>query len=342
MRARSIVSTLLLGLLSVGGLVHCSVVSDRAGFFVDKAKPSQDTDDSDPAGDDDDSTGFNTDGGKPPAADNSSCTQDIDVVLVLDVSSSMGYLLDKLGNEISGIVDAANKLKPGAHFGMIGFADNGAFATNGSDANGIIHTKAATLKSAFSDFKNTYTDYNRNPADGPNGLTDQNPLCEEDSLDSIYMAAHDYPWRPGAARVIIVTTDDTFLEAPDNYGDRDGDGKEDKTDYPREGNYPAVHTVKDTVQAVKDANARVFSITRLTAPGPFSIGGKCGTGRRHSSDDSVAYGWSQPYDNNQTPIPVQTDGKNFDLDQIATGKIDLAATINGVVLQTHCEGDPPK
>lgn len=67
---------------------------------------------------------------------------------------------------------------------------------------------------------------------------------------------------------------------------------------------------------------------------------RCGTGRRHPSDDSVTYGWSKPYDG-KAPIPDQTGGKNFDLDAVRDGKLSLAATINEVVLQSHCAG-PPK
>jgi hypothetical protein len=339
--ARSTRSLLALGLVSLIGLVHCSSASPRSGF-AEPEQPKKSTVATEPSDsdDDDDTGGFNA-SNAPPPGDDSECTQDIDVVLVLDVSSSMGFVLTTLGNDISGVVDAANKLKAGAHFGIVGFSDNGAFGLGGSDAEGKVHTKASTLKKAFSDFKSIYMDHDRNPGDGPNGPTQQNPICEENSLDALYMAAAEFPWRDNAARVIILATDDTFLEAPDNYGDRDGDGKEDKTDFPREGDYPALHTVKDTVAAVKAAKARVFTVTRLKPPGLLS-GAKCGTSRRHTGDDnSIAYGWSKPYDG-QAPIPQQTDGKNFDLAEVQSNKLDLADTINGIVLETHCAGDPPK
>lgn len=330
-----------LGLASLIGLVHCSSAEPRSGFTTPEApkKTTAATDPSAEASDDDDSAGFDTSNPPPPGND-AVCTQDIDVVLVLDVSSSMGFVLTTLGNGITGIVDAANKLKSGAHFGIVAFSDNAAFGLGGSDAQGKIHTKASTLKKAFTDFKSIYMDHDRNPGDGPNGPTQQNPICEENSLDALYMAAAEFPWRDNAARVIILATDDTFLEAPDNYGDGNGDGDTtDKTPY-QEGDYPALHTVKDTVAAVKAAKARVFTVTRLKPPGLFS--GKCGTARRHTGDDnSIAYGWSKPYDG-QDPIPQQTDGKNFDLAEVQSNKLDLSDTINGIVLETHCAGDPPK
>lgn len=339
MRRRSVRSLFALGLISLVGLVHCSSAAPRSGF-EEEDKPATTVQPTDP-GDDDDSAGFDGNSEPPPPADESVCTQDIDVVLVLDVSSSMGFVLTKLGSGIDGIVDAANQLKAGAHFGLVAFSDNAAFGLGGSDAQGKVHTKASSLKKAFSDFKSTYMDNDRNPGDGKSGPIRQNPLCEENSLDALHMAAAEFPWRDKAARIIILATDDTFLVAPDNYGDRDGDGKTDKKDYPREGDYPAVHTVKDTVQAVKDAKARVFTITRLKPPGLLDAG-KCGTGRRHSGDNaSIAYGWSQPYDG-EDPIPDQTDGKNFDLAEVQSNKLDLADAINGIVLETHCAGDPPK
>lgn len=342
MKARSVRSLVVLGLISLVGLVHCSAAERRSGFEDDGPKQKTDVAPTDPADDDDDIGSINGTGEPPPPADDSACTQDIDVVFVLDVSSSMGFVLTKLGSEIQGVVEAANNLKSGAHFGIVGFSDNAAFGLGGSDADGKVHTKASSLKKAFTTFKSTYMDRDRNPGDGPNGPTQQNPICEENSLDALHMAASEFPWRDNAARVIILATDDTFLEAPDNYGDRDGDGKTDKTSFPREGDYPAQHTVKDTVAAVKAAKARVFTVTRLKPPSGLFGGSKCGTGRRHSGDDAaIAYGWSQPYAD-QDPIPEQTDGKNFDLAEIQSNKLDLADTINDIVLETHCAGDPPK
>jgi len=337
---RSLASVLALGLASLIGLVHCTTATERNGF----SDPNANGADGGPAttgGDDDDSVGpgFNLDAGKGIDADDRECTQDIDVVLVLDVSSSMGFVLDKLGADIAGIVDAANKLKDGAHFGFVGYADNAAFGLGGSDSNGRVHTKATTLKAAFTSMKSTYTNKNRNPGDGPTGPETQNPICEENSLDALHLAAAEFPWRPTAARIVIIATDDTFLQGADNYGDRDNDGDTTSTDFPKEGDYPAVHTLGETIKALKDAKARVFSFTLLKAPG--FLDGKCGTGRRHSESDCMTFGWSKPYDGEE-PIPKQTSGKNFDLSGIRSDAISLKDTINDVVLETHCAGDPPK
>lgn len=268
--------------------------------------------------------------------ESSVCANVVDVVFVLDVSSSMDFVLDTLDAQIDQVVTASNALAPDAHFGLIPFVDNYAIDATGPLEAGKVHTAAPTLKAAFQYDKKTYTTPNRNPGDGPSGPQTQNPICEENALDALHAAATEFPWRPNATRVVILVTDDTFLERPDNYGDRDGDGLTNKTDYPKEGNYPAKWTVPETVAALKSSQVRVFSFTRLKAPGALDLG-KCGTGRRLAWS-AVSDGWTTPYKTN-APIPTQTAGKNFDLDQVKGGKLSLTATIKQVVVDSYC--NPP-
>ncbi len=308
------------------GVVHCSSAG-RVGFAEDPT----------PAGTTDASSGglggnF-AEGGAPAEAGDGTCTEDIDVVLVLDVSSTMNFVLSKLESEIDKVVTASNALKAGAHFGLVVYADNGALSTTGDQSGGKVHTAAATLKSAFAYARTTYTAVDRNPGDGPTGPTTQNPLCEENALDALHMAATDFPWRSNAARVVIMATDDTFIEKPDNYGDADHDGKFDKIFPFKEGDYPARFTLDETVAALTDAKIRVFSFSALKPSG-------CGTGRRHTEADAFMWGWSKPYEG-KPPIPEATGGKDFDLGAVKSGTVSLAATINEVVLQSHCAG-PPK
>lgn len=262
------------------------------------------------------------------------CRGVIDLVFVLDVSSSMGFVLDTLKAEIDKVVDASNKLAPDAHFGLVSFVDNHRIDASGPLSAGIVHTQAATLRAAFADVKATYTDNDRNPGDGPSGPTLQNPICEENAIDALYAAAEEFPWRQNANRVIIVATDDTFLERPDNYGDRDGDGKTDKQDFPREGDYPAKRTLAETVALLKTNKVRVFAFTRLLPPGPFDFR-KCGTGRRLPWA-AVSAGWSAPYAG-QPPLPPATGGQNFDLDKVFVGQLSLTETINNMVLDSQCK-----
>lgn len=261
------------------------------------------------------------------------CHDVIDVVFVLDTSSSMGFVLQQLEAQIAQVVTASNGLAPDAHFGLIVFQDNYLLDVTGPLEGGKVHTAASTLQSRFSFYRTTYTNADRNPGDGPTGPTTQNPICEENSLDALYAAAKEYPWRANATRVVIVATDDTFLESPDNYGDRDHDGLTNKTDFPREGNYPALRNLGETLTALRDGKIRVFSFSRHTQPNIFE---RCGTGRRLAWTD-ITDGWTTPYGTaNTPPIPTQTDGGDFDLDQVKSNAISLSATINGVVLDSYC------
>ena len=270
----------------------------------------------------------------PPGSsttDAGECKEVIDVVFVLDTSSSMDFVLDQLNTGIDQVVTASNMLAPDAHFGLIVFQDNDFLDNTGPLEAGQVHTAAATLQARFTYYKNNFTATNRNPGDGISGLTDQNPICEENSLDALYDAAAKFPWRANATRVVILVTDDTFLEKPDNYGDRDGDGLENKTDYPREGNYPAAHTVAETVGLLRQNKTRVFSFTRLTPPGILE---RCGTGRRLPWS-AITNGWTTNYGSN-APIPSQTDGKNYDLATVQDGTLQLGQTINDVVIDSYC------
>lgn len=262
------------------------------------------------------------------------CQEVIDVVFALDLSSSMSFVLDKLSAEIDVVVAAANRIKEDAHFGLVPFVDNFILDTTGPLEGGAVHTDAAALRARFEHYRSVYTAHDRNPADGPNGPTQQNPICEENALDPIYAAATAFPWRETATRIIIVATDDTFLERPDNYGDRDGDGKWDKLDFPREGNYPAQRTATETAAALKDHKVRLFSFTKTKPPGLFDPP-TCGTGRRFP-DWPVSDGWTTPY-KGQPPLPAESSGKAFDLDLVRDGQLSLSETINNVVLESHCK-----
>src|SRR6478736_5058509 len=97
----------------------------------------------------------NVDAPAQGSADSGECHDVVDVVFVLDVSSSMDFVLDKLDAEIDGVVTAANQLAPDAHFGLIAFADN--YKRDATGAMGTIHTGGATLKTAFQNYKTNYT-----------------------------------------------------------------------------------------------------------------------------------------------------------------------------------------
>ncbi len=171
------VATCLLSAAALATLIHCSS-SERGGFVDDPAEQAEGGTTSPPP------SGFG-DAGKAEGGAEGPCTEDVDVVLVLDVSSSMGFVLEKLDAEIDKVVAASNALKAGAHFGLVLFVDNVKLVETGDLSGGKVHTKAGTLRAAFTDAKATYTTPNRNPGDGPTGPTTQNPICEENALDAL-------------------------------------------------------------------------------------------------------------------------------------------------------------
>lgn len=265
---------------------------------------------------------------------NGPCQDSIDLVFVLDMSSSMNFVMNKLSTEIDSVVAAANALaqQHGAketHFGLVPFVDNHVLDLGGAAEGGKVHLDGVSLRAAFNYHVQTFMNANRNPGDGPNGPDTQNPICEENALDALYAAAVEFPWRDTATHLIVLATDDTFLERPDNYGDRDGDGLTDKQDFPREGDYPALRTVPETVEVLREKLIRVFT---FTARGNATR--QCGTPRRLPWEARAA-GWSAPYWNNP-PLPQSTDGLDYDLNLVRTGQLSLSATINEIVLNTHC------
>lgn len=265
--------------------------------------------------------------GPLPDGFDTGCDEVIDLVFVLDVSSSMGMVLDTLQREIDRVVTASNQLAENSRFGLVAFVDNYLIDTTGPLEGGMVHTAASTLQSAFATYRSVYTNNNINPGDGPTGPTMQNPICEENAIDALYAAADEFPWRERSTRVIIVATDDTFLERPDNYGDRDGDGLTDKLDFPREGDYPALRTLAETKVMLQQKKVRVFSFSNALPP-------SCGTGRRLPVQ-FVGAGWNMEY-KGQATIPDATDGRDFDLNQVFSGQLSLTETINNVVLESRC------
>lgn len=253
-----------------------------------------------------------------------------DLVLVLDISSSMGFLTEILDRELDGIVEEANRAGRSTRFGLIPFVDNYRIDMTGNLASGRVHTTSHGLRRAVQYYRRNYTGTNRNPGDGISGPAKQNPLCEENALDALHAAAEEFPWRSYAGRIVVVATDDTFLENPDNYGDRDSDGDTSSKDFPTEGNYPARRTLSETVRALRDRNARVFSITRLAPPAASDKTAPRCAGDRRLSRSAVSDGWSTPY-KGQPPIPEQLGGRNYDLDEVRKGNLSLSRTLLDVV-----------
>ena len=72
----------------------------------------------------DDDNGATSDANTSHQPDAGECKEVIDVVFVLDTSSSMDFVLTKLQQQIADVVTASNMVAADSHFGLIAFQDN--------------------------------------------------------------------------------------------------------------------------------------------------------------------------------------------------------------------------
>lgn len=231
------------------------------------------------------------------------CVQDIDIVFVMDVSTSMGPFLSKLADEIL-VVDQALAdlgLPNPPHYGLAVFVDDSALLNMGAPFD-----SAEALRSEFTMWS-SFTSTNSQVSGGGSNST-----WPENSLDALYAAAAAFQWRPAGddtLRLIIHTTDDTFWNGPTI-----ADGVD------------ILHGYDETVDALQQAEIRTFSFTA-------QIGGSC-------ECEDVTPGWSTPYQG-QPALPEATDGGVFDIDLVLAGQLSLSAAINGLVVDTMCEPYTP-
>lgn len=230
------------------------------------------------------------------------CMQDIDIVFVMDVSTTMAGFFDELEAEIDAVhqyVDALPTPNP-PHYGLVVFVDD-FLVTNG----GAPYTDVNALRNEFAMWNN-FTATNSQVSGGGSNST-----FPENSLDAIYAGAAAFNWRAEAStlRLIVHTTDDTFWDGPTT-----GNGISIQRSY------------DDTVMALQSRQIRQFTFADL-------LGGATGT-------SDVSMGWSAPY-MGKDPIPDQTFGGWWNINDVLSQQISLADAINQAVEDTMCEEYPP-
>lgn len=247
--------------------------------------------------------GFDTAATEADVDGTDDCTQDIDIVFVMDVSTTMGPFLSTLADEIL-VVDeaiAALGLPNAPHYGLVVFVDDAAILNMGAPYGDV-----NTLRADFMQWS-AFTSSNQQVNGG-----NQNSTWPENSLDALFLAAAGFQWRPagdGTLRMIIHTTDDTFWNGPTM-----GNG------------LPIAHGYDEVVDTLQQGSIRTFTFSS-------QIGGSC-------ECEDVTPGWSTPYQGKPT-IPEATDGSVFDLDLVLAGQLSLSAAINGAIDETMCEPYTP-
>jgi hypothetical protein len=239
-----------------------------------------------------------TPGGKIPG-----CQSAIDIVFVMDVSTTMGEFLGLMADEMLAVDAAiqALELPNPPHYGLAVFVDDAALLNGGAP-----YPNATALRDDFI-FWSNFTASNQQVGGGNGNFT-----FTENSLDALYLAASDFEWRPEqtTTRLVIHTTDDTFWDGPTV-----GNG------------VPIVNGYAGTVQALQDAMVRVYSFAD-------DIGGAC-------ECQDVTPGWSTPY-MGMLPVPEATDGGVYAINEILAGSVSLTDAINTAVEESYCDPYEPQ
>ena len=170
------------------------------------------------------------------------CVQDVDIVFVMDVSTTMGSFIDTLADSILQIDSALGDfaLPDDPHYGLVVFVDDAEVINEG-----MPYTDAETLKADFEMWA-AFTSSNQQVGGG-----NSNTTWPENSLDALYLAAEEFEWREDTTRIIIHATDDTFWEGPAT-----------------QNGVMILHDYPETVTALQNNTARVFAMADM-------IGGSC-------------------------------------------------------------------
>lgn len=232
---------------------------------------------------------------------NEMCDQNVDIVFVMDVSTTMGPFFDKLEQEILAVHTALMEydLPSEPHYGLVVFVDDFTLVNAG-----VPYTDVDVLRNDFAEW-NDFTASNQQTKGGGSNST-----WTENSLDAIYAAAAGFQWRANAdtLRMIIHTTDDTFWNGPTT-----ADGVD------------ILHNYPETVDLLQSKEIRMFTFAAL-------IGGQC-------SCDPVDGGFFTDYQG-QPPIPMQTGGTAYNIDEVLAGVQSLSTAINTSVEDSYCEPYP--
>lgn len=228
------------------------------------------------------------------------CKMQIDIVFVMDVSTSMLGLLQKLEDEIL-TVDAKLKsldVLPDIHYGLVVFVDDTQIINMGAP-----YADVQTLKQDFNKWWNFTQSNSQVNGGGSNGDWPEN------TIDALFTAAGAFQWRPmeQTLRMVIHCTDDTFGEKG-----------------AVQSGIAIQRTYDETVLALQEREVRVFA---------FADNDKTGG---PGENEDVSMGFFTPY-KGKTPIPDATDGGAFNINLVLANQLSLNAAINDSVEASLCQ-----
>ncbi len=224
----------------------------------------------------------------------------VDVVFVIDVSTTMGFMLDRVEQGIAEVDAELRKFSRDPRYGLVVFVDDVLVSNNGQPF--------ADLESLRAEF----TRWRGFTANNHQVKATETPNLDwpENSLDALHAAATQYAWRPAddTVRLVIHATDDDFREAPTVQSEQ-----------------RVEHTYRETLEALRDHEVRVASFAAR-------LGGEC-------ECLDVEPGWFKPF-GELPSMPDGTGGAVFDIDEVAAGNVSFAAAIQGTVRDSVCTRYP--
>jgi hypothetical protein len=230
------------------------------------------------------------------------CEAPLDVVLVLDVSSSTAGDLARLRDGAAPLFEALRAASTDSRLGLVVFVDD-ALAVDGCAPIAGPEALSTALETWRAFSASNTSPVSRIP----------NVDCAENSLDALATALTVCPWRAGR-RVIVHLTDDTFAERPAVLSGPFGPGV----------------VVTTTYLEVSDALARERVVVGALARDGAGIG--CG-GPTPSPD--VGRGFHRPF-GTDVSLPERTGGVAWDLDAVRRGELDPVASIAALLARVAC------
>lgn len=311
--------------------------------------------DSGPGGDGDVDPGFGDgDSGDGDSGDwEENCEKDVDVVFVVDVSGTMGPALSKIVDEVGKVHEALlNRGLPSEpRYGLVTFVDDVLVQNGGqpyTDVDALIQAVSLEVAASAAGWRQ---------ATDP--ITNPNASWPENSLDALYAAAKEFPWRDAEAthRTIIHVTDASFWDGT-NVSSRAGDPE--NLEPPGGCSFlgamaplqllvdlaggtcrlvSSQHSYDETIEALRSEQIWTNTFAAKTGGPPTGQPVPASHGIFRGTQVNVGIGFHEPYDGKPS-IAESTGGLAWDLDEVYDGKISLATPIIEAIERTQCMSYP--